>query len=83
MSVKPGVIAKLLSIFEIPRQAALAHIKVDRGDFETTLQEGDDDVHRGGRLARATLLVSKDNHVGHGFSVLKTRPERISKDVME
>ena len=54
------------AVLEIAVQRALARIEVDRRDLRALIGQRDRDVHRGGRLAGAALLVGEDDAVRVG-----------------
>ena len=50
-----------LAVVDIAGEGALARVAVDRADLEAVMQQGDDQMHGGGRLARPALLVAQDD----------------------
>src|SRR6202158_3499566 len=48
---------------EVMGEALLTAVEVDAGDALAGLHQSDDDVHRGGRLARASFLVPQHDYV--------------------
>jgi hypothetical protein len=52
------------TIFEIPGEAALAHIKIDNPNLLAHPHQSDGQVHGDRRLARSTLFIAHDNDAG-------------------
>ena len=57
-ALRPGA-----PVLDVMREALLAAVEVDAGDALAGFHQGNDDVHRGGRLARASLLVTEHDHM--------------------
>ena len=51
-------------VADVMGEAALARVEVDGGDALASLHQRDRDMHRGGRFARAALLVAEHDHMG-------------------
>ena len=52
-----------MAVLDIAGEGALAAVGVDGGDALTGLEEGHRDMHGGGGLAGAALLVAEDDDV--------------------
>src|SRR5690606_37128501 len=50
-------------IFNIAGRRSLARVEVDAAHAKSVVEQRDDEMHRGGRLARPTLLVPEHNDV--------------------
>jgi hypothetical protein len=61
--LKPLALGKGGTVLDVAREGALPGVEIDRGDPAAVVQQRHDDMHGGGRLARAALLVADHQHV--------------------
>ena len=66
-----GARRPVAAVLDVMREGLLARVEIDGGDALPGLEQRDRDVHRGGRFARAALLVAEhDDMRGRGSSLV-------------